>query len=48
VTVVRWHGKAAELRLCLDLFVTFSIKRKSKEEENSISYSGQNLIWSKY
>jgi hypothetical protein len=35
---VRGHGKAAELRVCLDFFVTFCIKAKSKEEKNNNFY----------
>jgi hypothetical protein len=31
--LVRWQGKTAEHWVCLDLFVTFSFKRKSKEEK---------------
>jgi hypothetical protein len=30
---VRWHGRAAERCAVIDLFVTFSIKKKSKEEK---------------
>jgi hypothetical protein len=31
VTVVRWHGKAAERCVCIDFFATFFVKKKSKE-----------------
>jgi hypothetical protein len=30
MAVVRGQGKAAELRVCLELFVTFCIKAKNK------------------